>query len=469
VVDGGVNLLADPRVARAGKELGLQGRQLEELVSWVADLARRMGDSREERNLLLALEGGYVEPGFGGDPIRTPSIFPTGRNSYGFDPRLIPSTGALARGAEIADRLLQRHKAEHGSWPETTSVVLWGFETMKTGGETVGQVFSYLGVRPVKKKSVWTTELEAIPPGELGRPRINVLVTICGIFRDTFPYILDLINRAVELVEGLDEPDHQNYVRKVSRDLESRPGATSRARVFGPSPGRYNTNITEIVSAGTWKDEEELATDFIDTMSFAYLRNQEVLPAKESFEAQVSRVELLSQVRDSSEFHVTDLDHYYEFTGGLARAREHLAGSQARVYIADTSRKRIHVDTIAQSINEGAVTRTLNPAWIHGLLKHKHSGGQKVAERVENFLGMAATTHAVGEQIWEKAYERYIEDEEIKKALVENNRFAMMDVVKTMLQAAQRGYWKASDEQIDVLKRTYLDLDSWVEVTYQGK
>lgn len=467
VSENGVNTLMDPRVMQAGQAIGLPAKQLAVLVAWIADLASRMGDIREERNLLLALEGGYIEPGFGGDPIRTPSIFPTGRNSYGFDPRLIPSTGALARGAEIAHQLLQRYKAEHGSWPETTSVVLWGFETMKTGGETVGQIFSYLGIRPVKSKSVWTTELEAIPIAELGHPRINVLVTICGIFRDTFPYILDLINRAVELVECLDEPHDQNYVRKVSSDLSSIPGAPSHARVFGPSPGRYNTNITEIISAGTWKAESELADDFITTMSFAYVKNQEIIRAREAFEAQISKVELLSQVRDSSEFHVTDLDHYYEFTGGIARAREHLAGSRASVYIADTSRKQIHVDTINESITEGAITRTLNPAWIKGLLKHKHSGGQKIAERIENFLGMAATTHAVSEQIWNQAYARYIEDEEIKKAFADNNRFAMMDVVKNMLQAAQRGYWNASDQQIHTLKKIYLEMEGWLEITYQ--
>ncbi|MEX2684079.1 MAG: cobaltochelatase subunit CobN [Candidatus Sigynarchaeota archaeon] len=449
------------------KKLGIGEKDLEQLARWVADLSARMEDSYEERNIIRALEGGYIEPGFGGDPIRTPSIFPTGRNSFGFDPRLIPSSIAFKRGEEIANRLLQQYKDEHGTWPETTSVVLWGFETMKTGGETVGQIFSYMGVKPVKKKSVWTTELEIIPLAELGHPRINVVVTICGIFRDTFPYILDLINRAIELVSNLDEPVDQNYVKKATLDLEARHVQHPIARIFGPSPSRYNTNITEIINAGAWKEEGELATNYIETMGFAYLKNQEVEAAKDAFAAQVTRIELLSQVRDSNEFHVTDLDHYYEFTGGLARAREHLAGSRASVFIADTSRKRITVETIDKSINEGAVTRTLNPTWIHGMLKHKHSGGQKIAERVENFLGMAATTHEVSEWIWDKTYAQYIENEEIRAALIENNRFAMMDVVKTILQASQRGYWNASDEQIDTLKKLYLEMESWLEITYQ--
>ncbi|GAG80889.1 unnamed protein product, partial [marine sediment metagenome] len=124
----------------------------------------------------------------------------TSRNSFGFDPRLIPNTTAYRRGGEIAEKLIQNYKKENNKWPETVSVVLWAFETMKTGGETVGQIFNYLGVRAVKNKSIWTTELEVIPLKELNHPRINVITTICGIFRDTFPYILDLINQAVELV-----------------------------------------------------------------------------------------------------------------------------------------------------------------------------------------------------------------------------------------------------------------------------
>jgi len=436
------------------------------MIEWIGNLLNRMDNSMEMSNIIHALEGGYIEPGLGGDPIRSPHIFPTGRNSFGFDPRLIPNTTAYRRGGEIAEKLIQNYKKENNKWPETVSVVLWAFETMKTGGETVGQIFNYLGVRAVKNKSIWTTELEVIPLEELNHPRINVITTICGIFRDTFPYILDLINHAVELVVDLDEPLEQNYVKKSAMELKEQGAENPEARVFGPPPGKYNTNLTDIISAGQWENEKELIDDYLNNMSYAYMRNQKVKRSVKTFSENIRKINLMSQIRDSSEYHITDLDHYYEFTGGLARTYEELSGIKANIYIADTSSKKIKVDTIEKSIKEGAITRTLNPRWIKGLLVHKYHGGQKIAEKVENILGLAATTHSVDNWIWDKSYEQYFENEEIREALIENNRFAMMDIIKNMLQADQRGYWDAPEEKIDNLKKLFLELENWVEMTY---
>ncbi|MHA1376382.1 MAG: cobaltochelatase subunit CobN, partial [Promethearchaeota archaeon] len=436
------------------------------LKNWVNNFLFNVDNSMEMENLIHGLEGGYIEPGLGGDPIRSPHIFPTGRNSYGFDPRLIPSSTAFKRGGIIAETLIENYKKEQGTFPETTSVVLWAFETMKTGGETIGQIFNYLGVRPIKNRSVWTTELEVIPLGEMKHPRINVIVTICGIFRDTFPYILNLLNEAVELVENLDEPIDRNFVRKSVLELRKKGLEHPEARIYGPAPGKYNTNLTDIISAGVWDDENELADDYINCMSFAYMKNQKINKISETFIENVSKINVMSQVRDSSEYHVTDLDHYFEFTGGMARVFKEISGTQANVYIADTTTKDIRVDSLEHSIKEGAVTRSLNPRWIKAMLTHKYHGGQKVAERVENILGFSATTDSVDNWIWDKSYDQYIENDEIRTALIENNRFAMMDIIKNMLQAEKRGYWDANEKQLDNLKKIYLDLENWIEATY---
>jgi len=445
----------------------INDQEINYFVKWIIDLVYRMDNSMEMDNLIHALEGGYIDPGLGGDPIRSPHIFPTGRNSYGFDPRLIPNSTAYKRGSMIAENLLKKYYQENGTYPETVSVVLWAFETMKTGGETIGQIFNYLGVRAIKKKSIWTTEFEVIPLEEMTHPRINVLTTICGIFRDTFPYLLDLINRAIETVAELDEPFNKNFIRKTYRELQNERVEEPKARIFGPPLGKYNTNLTDIISAGKWGEEKELVEDYINNMCFAYMKNQKVKKSPKTFIQTVSKVNLMSQIRDSSEYHITDLDHYYEFTGGLARTHEQLSGKKANVYIADTSRKNIQVDRLENSIKEGAITRNLNPQWIKSMLKHKYHGGQKVAERFENVLGLAATTHDVDNWIWDKSYQQYVENDEIREAIIENNRFAMMDIIKNMLQADNRGYWDATEEQTDNLKKLYLDLENWVEMLYQ--
>ena len=459
-----------PDVKTLNKKLDLddtltKGEQ-ELFINWIGDLVNNLNNSKEVENLIHALEGGYIEPGLGGDPIRSPHVFPTGRNSFGFDPRLIPNTTAYRRGGEIAEKLLELHVKENGVYPETVSVVLWAFETMKTGGETIGQIFNYLGVRAVKNKSIWTTEFEVIPQDEMNHPRINVLTTICGIFRDTFPYLLELINKAIEAVAELEEPPEFNFVRKRMLEMEKDNVENPGARVFGPPPGKYNTNVTDIISAGKWNSEEELVDDYITNMCYAYMKNRKIERSPETFSKTIKKIDMMSQIRDSSEYTITDLDHYYEFTGSLARTYKKLSGNKAKVYIADSSRKKINVDTLSKSIKEGAITRILNPRWIKSMLEHKYHGGQKVAERVENILGLAATTHDVDNWIWDKGYQQYVENEEIREALIENNKFAMMDIIKNMLQAEKRGYWDATDEQVENMKKLYLQLENWVELTY---
>lgn len=436
------------------------------IIKWIRKLNEQIITSGEMENIIHALNGGYVEPGLGGDPIRTPEIFPTGKNSYGFDPRLIPNTMAYKRGNTVAERLLEDHKKKYGKWPETVSVVLWAFETMKTGGETIGQIFNYLGVKPVKNKAIWTTELEIIPLKEMNHPRINVIITICGIFRDTFPYLLDLLNRAVELISQLDESMDKNFIKKSINDLKGKNIDNADARIFGPPPGKYNTNLTNIISDGRWEEEKELAVDYINNMSYSYMKNQKVKKSEQAFKENISRINLMSQIRDSSEYHITDVDHYYEFTGGLAKSYQEITGKRANIFIADTSSKDIRVNSLNETIKEASITRNLNPRWINSLLKHKYHGGQKIAEKVENLLGMSATTHEVDNWIWDKSYDQYIENEEIKDALIENNKFAMMDLIKNMLQADERGYWEASETQRNNLKMLFLELENWVERSY---
>jgi cobalamin biosynthesis Mg chelatase CobN len=448
----------------------ISAENLEEIFSWIQDLNNRLTMDLELSQLIHSLEGGYILPGLGGDPIRTPEIFPTGRNSFGFDPRLIPSTTACERGKKIALSLLDNYYRENSAYPETVSVVLWAFETMKTGGETVGQIFEYLGVRAVKSKSVWTTELELIPLQELGHPRINVLTTICGIFRDTLPSIMELVNKAVELVGGLEESLQDNYIRKSNVELSRQGVSYPTARVFGPPPGKYNTNLTDIISKSAWETEKDLASDYLQNMGYAYfsqqIRNVPVA-AHDSFKETIRHLDLISQVRDSSEYQVTDLDHYYEFTGGLASSYQSLTGKSSQIYIADTSSVEISINTIDKSVQEGVITRNLNPKWINGMLSHKYHGGQKVSERVENLLGLAATTHSVENWIWDRNFETYIADEKIRKKMIENNRYATMDMIETLIEAERREYWSTSEENINQLKKIYLELESWVEIHYQ--
>jgi len=350
---------------------------------------------------------------------------------------------------------------KHGKYPESISVVLWGFETTKTYGETVAQILEYIGVRVIHV-TPWEKKLEVVPLEKLGRPRIDVVVTICGFFREMFPNVMEMLDKAFRMVAELNEPEDMNFVKKHVKELESY-GELSKARIFGPASTEYGTRVRQLVEESIWGKEEDLAEAYISSMSYAYTRGYYSKDAREVFESLLKKVEVVSQVRDSNDYEVTDLDHYYEFFGGLSKSVEVLKGKKPEMLIVDTTKEVIKVESVEEAIVRGTVTRTLNPKWISELLKHEFLGTQKIAERVENLLGLAATTNAVENWVWNKVAERFVFDEEMFERLKTNNPYATKSILERLLEANKRGYWKVDREVLDKLEEKYLKLDGMLE------
>src|SRR5690606_28790718 len=152
---------------------------------------------------------GYVPAGPSGSPLRgLVNVLPTGRNFYAVDPRAVPSRLAWETGQAMARSLLERYRAEHGTWPRSVGLSMWGTSAMRTAGDDVAEVLALLGVRPEwDEASRRVIGLEPIPLAELGRPRIDVTMRISGFFRDAFPHVVAMLDDAVRLVAGLDEAD----------------------------------------------------------------------------------------------------------------------------------------------------------------------------------------------------------------------------------------------------------------------
>lgn len=437
------------------------------------DLFARYTAKREIPALLDAMEGGYTEPGIGGEPCRDPATLPTGRNTYQFDPRLVPSDAAYERGRQIAENTLAHYHELHGSYPKSTAVILWAFETAKTRGETVGQIFGYLGVKPVRK-SPWQTTLEVVPLEELGRPRVDVTVQICGFFRDMFMNVVDLINQGFELVSGLDEEPEDNFVRPhteealKSLDPGLDPAKARRmasARVFGPRPGEYGTRVTHLIETAAWETEDDIVSTYMASMNHLYAANIHGERQEKLYETRLSTVQLVSQVRDTHDYEIGDLDHYYEYFGGLTRTVEAVRGEAPCQLITDTTKERVRTETVGAALERGVRTRLLNPKWVDHMLEHEVHGAQKVGERVENLIGMAATTHAVEDWVFSSVAERYLFDEAMRERMRDNNVYATEEIMRRLFEAQRRGYWNATDEEMEKLRDIYLELEGDIEDT----
>lgn len=478
VIDSLISDSLDAAVREAGVNGSYKG-DLERTLIFGLSLAEKYADNHLEiGNLLHGLETGFIEPRLGGDVVRTPEVLPTGTNMNQFDPTRVPTSTASERGAEIAENTLRAALDTGGAYPESVGIVLWGFETTKTGGESIGQILSYLGVRVMRKAGTWYPELEVIPIAELGRPRVDCLLTICGFFRDMFPNLVQLLNQAFSIVSELDEPPEMNFVRKHSlenlKKLAAEPEGKldieeakkiAYGRIYGPRAGEYGTRMLGLLEDSIWKDERDLAEIYIDSMDYLYADNIHARKTDSLYRQNLSHVQVVSQVRDSHDFEILDLDHYFEFFGGLSKAVEVVAGNRPALFISDTTNEVIRTEDIQETINRGVRTRLLNPRWIDGMLAHEFHGAQVIEERVYNTLGLAATTNAVENWVWSSIAGRFIFDEEMRKRLQENNKFATAGIIERLMEANQRGYWEATDEEIEHLREAYRELEGAIEET----
>jgi len=444
----------------------LNGGRPKWLPEAYADFARGIADKAQEStecdNLLRALEGRYIQPARGGDPIRDPDVYPSGRAMYAFDPRLVPTVAAEARGKKSASLLIDSYLKKYGECPESVGIVLWGFETMKTGGDTIATILSLIGVRIRHRKSLWFKELEVIPLEELTRPRIDVVVTICGIFRDLFGTHMDLINRAIEMVTELDEAPEKNFVRKHYLETKDELGDFALARIFGPSPTEYGTSMRTLVESSSWNDEGELVASYDDSMNYAYLRSG-VKKGERAFSTALKSIDIVTQERDNTEYEVTDLDHYYEFLGGLSRSVQDKKGEKVDVLVTDSTEEDVMVDDLKTSIERATRARTLNPRWIEGMLNHDFHGAKEIKDRVENLLGFAATTGEVENWLFDEVADRLIFDEEMRKRLQLNNPYAAVKMCELLMESKRRGYWKVEEEKLKKLRDAILDIEGEVE------
>jgi len=454
------------------------GQDLKATLALGLQLAQDYADnSLELKNCIRGLNAEFIAPRVGGDVIRKPEVLPTGGNLLQFDPTKIPTQTAFERGAEIAQNTIARYLETEGKYPERVGIVLWGFETSNSGGETIGQILTYMGMKVSRKTGSWGVDLKVIPLEQLGRPRIDCHISICGFFRDMFPNLMQMINNAVAKVSGLDEPEAQNFVKKHSREnLDTLAGQVteglldektakklSTARLYGPHAGEYGTRILALTEDSVWRDEKDLADVYMASMSHVYVDTIHGQSQRALYENNVKTVEIVSQIRDRNDREIVDLDHYFEYFGGLNKAVETVSGKAPVMMISDTTKEVVATEDVREVIKRGTRTRLLNPKWIDEMLKHEYHGAQQIEERVYNTLGFAATTHAVENWIWSSIAERFVFDEEMRKRLMENNKFAAIGITERLMEAEERGYWKATDEELEKLRQAYRDMEGDIE------
>jgi len=430
----------------------------------------RLARTTDELDAVLhALDGGFVPAGPSGSPLRgLVNVLPTGRNFYTVDPRAVPSRLAWQTGQAMADSLVEKYREEAGGYPESVGLSVWGTSAMRTSGDDVAEVLALLGVRPEwDEASRRVSDLQVIPLAELGRPRIDVTVRISGFFRDAFPHVVSMLDDAVRLVAGLEEPPDQNFVLAHARADLAAHGDQRRAttRIFGSKPGSYGAGILQVIESGTWRDDHDLAEVYTAWGGFAYGRGLDGVAASDDMRANYRRIKVAAKNVDTREHDIVDSDDYFQYHGGMVATVRALTGTDPRAYVGDsTTPDAVRTRTLQEETNRVFRARVVNPRWIGAMQRHGYKGAFELAATVDYLFGFDATAGVVHDWMYESLAREYVLDDTNQAFMKRSNPWALRGVVEKLHEAVDRGLWADPDaEVIAEMQRVYLELEGDLE------
>ena len=460
-----------PELALSAAGLPRNHSSLEVLRALVEPRAHLAVDT-EVSAILRALDAKYIRPTPGGDILRTPAVLPTGRNIHGFDPFRIPSAMAVRDGKVQAQLLIDRHCADGNPLPESIAMVLWGSDNLKNEGAPIAQALALMGAMPRFDTYGRIAGASLIPLEELGRPRIDVIMTLSGIFRDLMPLQIKLLAEAAFLAASADEPPEMNWIRKHALSYQQEHGCTletASLRVYGNAEGAYGSNVNNLIESSRWQDESELAETYKRRKGFAYGRTGRAVQQTALMQTALADVELTYQNLDSLELGVTTVDNYFDTLGGITQAVKVAKGGKTPpVYIGDQTKGNAAVRSLKEQVSIETRTRMLNPKWYEGMLEHGYEGVRQIEAHVTNTMGWSATTGQVQPWVYKQLSETFMLDPAMRDRLAKLNPTASARVANRLIEASERNYWQPDAETLQALRQASEELEDRLEGVYEG-
>ncbi|MBN3873347.1 magnesium chelatase subunit H [Nostoc sp. JL33] len=423
-----------------------------------------MQSTDELTNLLRGLNGEYIPPAPGGDLLRDGAgVLPTGRNIHALDPYRMPSPAAYERGREIGQKIIAQHLDEHGKYPETVAVMLWGLDAIKTKGESLGILLELVGAEPVKEGTGRVVRYELKPLAEVGHPRIDVLGNLSGIFRDSFVNIIELLDDLFQRAADADEPDDQNFIRRHALALKAQGVENASARLFSNPAGDFGSLVNDSVVDGNWESGEELGNTWQSRNVFSYGREDKGQARPEVLNTLLKTSDRIVQEIDSVEYGLTDIQEYYANTGGLKRAAEKQGGKKVTTSFVESFSKDTTPRNLDDLLRMEYRTKLLNPKWAQAMANQGSGGAFEISQRMTALIGWGGTADFTDDWVYDQAADTYALDAEMADKLRKANPEAFRNILGRMLEAHGRGFWEADGDKLDKLRQLYELTDEELE------
>ena len=465
-------------LALAEDKIGRMTDDLRESLSYVCtDIYPHVCQlTNELTNFMLGIGGEYVPPGPSGSPTRgNAHLLPTGTNFYSIDPDAVPTEASWKIGRQMAEDMVKKFVDANGKYPESIGIVVWATDTMKTNGDDVAYILALMGVRPIYGSiGGKVVGLEIMSHEELGRPRIDVMSRISGLFRDSFPNLVDMIHRAAEMISELEESEEINYLKKhlkediskyISEGMSPADAKdVSMIRLFGDPPGQHGTGVEVLIQSSKWDSLEQIAETFTTWGCHAYGGKWKGEKFPEAFKRRAAALEVTVKNHNDREYDLLDIDDDYSHIGGLNAAVRQYRGEKPFCVMGDSSDvDRLKTRTLEEETAYVMRSRVLNPKWLEGLQRHGFKGAMELSKLTEYILGWGATSDSIEQWMYEAVTEKFILDKEVREWIRENNPYALKEMIEDMLECNDRELWNAPTEMLEQLRELYLESEGDME------
>ena len=437
--------------------------------SRVEEIAQRIRDSREIDALLAGMDGDFIPAGPAGIVTRgRDDVLPTGRNMYSLDPEMVPTKAAWEVGRRLGNAVIEKFQKEENRYPENMALYWMTTDIMWADGEGMAQLLYMLGVEPVWLPNGKVRSFRIIPLSELGRPRIDVTVKISGILRDNFQNCINLVDDAIHAVASLNEPEEMNFIRKHTLEAMKENSDLSfddaAARLFGAQPGTYTAGVNLLIYSSSWEQQGDIGDLFTLYNQYSYGRNRFGKEAMGVLQKNLSTVELTYDKVMSDEHDLLGCCCYFANHGGMTAAARKQSGTEVRTYYGDSRETTsVEVRTLGEEISRVVTGKLLNPKWIEGQKKAGYQGAGDISKRVGRVYGWDATTDAVDDRIFDDITKTFVANEENRQFFMENNPWALEEMSRRLLEAADRGLWTPEDGLLEEIQDAYLELEGFLE------